>query len=365
MLKAVDVAKIRMARTGLVGAAFKRPRDVVRGHLAMQSQDYGPAKWSIGQRLTGVVGTDVEKVVSEGAILRTHVLRPTWHFVASQDLRWLMALSGPRLQKAIEPRYRQLELDIQTRSRAQKLISKVLEGGNHATRRELGDMLRKSHIDLGGQRLPHLLMHCELEAVTCSGRVRGKDQTYALFDERVPKGRSFDRDRAIVQLVERYLASHGPATVKDMSWWSGLTMTDLRTGLEGLGGQVRQEDIGGHTLWSLLDEPPQTRSKTVVVKLLQAYDELVVGYSESRYLGDPRRDQIRAAFREPGRPNGPVLLDSRVAGHWRQSTGPNKVGVELLLFESLPPRAEGALEKAVNRLGSFLAKPVHSSSRVL
>jgi DNA glycosylase AlkZ-like len=357
---------MRMSSTGLLGPRFEQPRDVVHAHLAMQSQDYGPAKWSIGQRMAGVVDADVEKRVSEGAILRTHVLRPTWHFVERRDLRWLMALSGPRIQKAIEPRYQQLDLDIKTRSRAEGLISKVLEGGTHATRRELGEMLRKSHIDPAGQRLPHLLMHCELVAVTCSGRMRGKDQTYALFDERVPKGRSFDRDQAIIQLVERYLASHGPATVKDMSWWSGLTMTDLRRALEALGDQVVREDVDGLTLWSRMDEfLLPTRRKTPVVELLQAYDELVVGYTESRYLGDPRAAQVRAAYREPGRPNGAVMLDSQVAGQWRQSTGPKKVEVEVLLFESLSERAGAALERALNELGRFFGKEVHLSSRVL
>jgi hypothetical protein len=132
-----------------------------------------------------------------------------------------------------------------------------------------------------------------------------------------------------------------------------------------MGGRVEKENVEGLLLWSTMDESPRKHKKTRVVELLQAYDELVVGYTESRYLGDPRAAQVRAALSEPGRPNGTVMLDSWVAGNWRQSTKPTKVEVELHLFEELPQRANGALEKAVNELGRFLGKPVDSSSRVL
>jgi DNA glycosylase AlkZ-like len=363
-VKPEDVSKIRMGRMGLIDAGFQRPLDVVEAHLAMQAQDYDSAKWSIGQRLTEAVDADVERVVSKGIILRTHVLRPTWHFVARRDLRWVMALSGPRLQRGLEPRYRQLELDVKTRSRAEKLISKQLQGGNHLVRRDLGEVLRKSHIEPNGQRLAHLLMHCELEAVVCSGRVRGKAHTYALFDERVPRGRTFNRDQAVVELVQRYLMSHGPATLKDMSWWSGLTTTDLRSGLEALSTQVRNESVEGLTLWSMGEERPANQP-TPVVQLLQAYDEFVVGYTESRYLGDPRAARVRSAFIDRNLRNSTVMLDDRVAGHWRRSTTPSKVEVDVELYAALKGAARMALGRTVDELSRFIGRRVQLSTSVL
>jgi hypothetical protein len=364
MVRPGDVAKIRIGRMGLVEPLFQHPVEVVEAHLAMQAQDFGPAKWSIAQRLSGRVDSDIEREVSEGSILRTHVLRPTWHFVAARDLRWLMALSGPRVQKSVEARYRQLGLDIKTRSWAEKLISDRLRGGNHLTRRDLGEVLRKSRIEPDGQRLPHLLMHCELEGVITSGPVQGKDQTYSLFDERVPKGAQFDRDRAVVELIRRYLASHGPATLKDMSWWSGLTISDLRAGLEGVGAGVSNGEVGGSKLWGI-GETNGTRRRRLTVQMLQTYDEFVVGYTESRYLGDPRAADVRKAFTDRSLPNGTVMLGPRIAGLWRRSLTAKRVEVEVLLYEPLLAAGAVALEKAVKELGRYLGRQSDLSTGVI
>lgn len=358
-MKPEHVGRARMRRMGLIGPLLDKPVDVVRQHLAIQAQDFGPAKWSIAQRLTGLVDGDVERVVSDGSILRTHVLRPTWHFVARTDLRWLTALSGPRVQRGLESRYRQLGLDAKSRARGERLIARRLEGAVHLTRAELAAILRRSRLDVDGQRLPHLLMHCELAAVICSGRVRGKTQTYALFDERVPRGRSFDRDLALVELVRRYLNGHGPATVKDMSWWSGLTASDLREGLEGIGAEASSAVVNGHTLWWIEKEPRGGRRKPAI-QLLQAYDEFVVGYTESRYLGDPRASSVKAAFTDRSIPNGTVMLGPRVVGHWRRSSKQKLVELEVLLYERLRGAdAEEALATAAGDLGTFMGTEVH------
>lgn len=264
-----------------------------------------------------------------------------------------MALSGPRVQKGMEGRYHQLGLDAKTRARAERAISDHLSGGRHLTRKELVDVLRSARIDDDGQRLPHLLMHCELESVICSGRVRGKDQTYALFDERVPQISRFDRDSAVAQLVRRYLKSHGPATVKDMAWWSGLTMTDLRTGLAAAG--ATSEEREGVTLWSI-DAPPRGGPRRARVQLLQNYDEFVVGYTESRYVGDPKAETMKARFHARDLPGATVLLGSRAVGHWRRAMKGRVLEVEVLLYERLRGPDSVALEEAAQELGRFLGR---------
>jgi DNA glycosylase AlkZ-like len=355
VVKVDHIAQSRLRRMGLLGPVAPSPLEVVRGHLAMQSQDFGPAKWSIGQRLGGSTDAEVECVISEGSILRTHVLRPTWHFVAREDLRWLMALTGPRIQQGLEARYRALGLDTKTRTRAEAVIAGNLEGANHSTRKELGEVLRKSRIDIDGQRLPFVLSHCELESVICSGRVRGKAQTYALFDERVPKGPRLDHADAVIELVTRYLTSHGPATLKDMSWWSGLTMADLRIGLEGVGSGLASESLEGMTLW-WIDRPMIGKTIESAFRFLQTYDEFVVGYTESRYLGDPRRELARAAFANRSFPTSVVLFGSRVVGHWRRAVKPRTVDIEVLLYEALRGFRAESLEKAAQDLGDFMGR---------
>lgn len=358
-----DVATTRLHRTGLAVPIDGGPARVVETHLAMQAQDFGPAKWSIGQRLSGSTDVEVERAFTRGSILRTHVLRPTWHLVARRDLRWLLSLSGPRVQKGLQPRYRQLGLDGRTRSRAETVIARALLDGD-LTRREVNDVLRRSRIDTEGQRLPHLLIHCELESLICSGARRGNDQTYALFDSRVPNGRRLDRDRAVTELVRRYLRGHGPATVKDMSWWSGLTVSDVKSGLGELEAELATARVDDKTLW-WLDEAKTSSDRDGRVRLLQAYDELVVGYTESRYLGDPRAAEARAAYVDRRLPSGVLLSGTRVAGHWRRSVTDRRVEVRVLLYAPLRGAAKAALEEATDDLGRFVGRPVQVTTGVI
>ncbi len=347
-----------MRNSRLTGAGFKAADEVVRWHLAMQAQDYGPASWSIGQRSTGLVREDVDEALASGSIIRTHVLRPTWHFVARNDIRWLLALSGPRVQQGSAGRYRELGLDSRTRARAENVIVSALRGGNRLTRKEIGAVLDDAGIDRSGQRMPYFLSHCELEAVIGSGGLEGKQQTFALLDDRVPAGGRFDRDDALVELVRRYLTSHGPATVKDMSWWSGLTMTDLRKALELLGSsEVRSETVDALQLWSVAsddDTPPPVRG----AHLLQTYDELVVGFTESRFYGEAGAEQARAAWGDRTYPSGVFLLNGHVGGHWRRTLAREAVAIAVHFYAE-PKRGDtSAIETAAAALGRFHGLPV-------
>src|SRR5437764_848263 len=173
-MRAADVARVRMRNSRLVGEPFETPEEAVRWHGAMQAQDYGPAKWSIGQRSADLVDEDIDRALTEGSIVRTHVLRPTWHFVGREDVRWMLALTAPRVHGSNARRYRELGLDSKTRARGERVIAKALEGGNRRTRKELGEVLANARIDPSGQRLNYVLMHCELEALIGSGGPEGK-----------------------------------------------------------------------------------------------------------------------------------------------------------------------------------------------
>jgi hypothetical protein len=319
----------------------------------MQAQEYALAKWAIGQRTEGVVDADIDRALAEGSIVRTHVLRPTWHFVARDDLRWLLALTGPRVQRHSERRYRELGLDSRSLSRCQSVITSALEGGNRLTRLQIAEVLDAARIDRSGQRLPWILLHCELEAVICSGGLSRKQHTYALVDDRVPGGRPFDRDEALAELARRYLAGHGPATVQDLRWWSSLTVADIRDALGMLGSEAVREEIDGITFWSLAGSRGAPLSKGGV-QLLHAFDELIVGYTQSRYFGDPRAEVARAAWKDSSLARGLLLHDGAIAGLWRRSLKRDAVAVEALLYGSVGPSVLRALRKAVADLGRFL-----------
>ena len=319
----------------------------------MQAQDYALAKWSIGRRATGLMDEQIDEALAAGEIIRTHVLRPTWHFVAREDLRWLLELTAPRVLQRTDKRRHDLGLDHSTLKRCQSVIASQLEGGNQLTRIEIGSALESEGINAALQRLPHILMLCELNKVICSGGMRGKQHTYALFDERVPKRGGRNREEALAELVGRYLVSHGPATLKDLSWWCGLTIRDIKEALGGLGENVTTDVLDGVTFWSISADRGEVVDKNRGANLLQAFDELLVGYSESRYFADPRATQARAAWSDRSLPTGVVLINGHVAGHWRRSVRGKIMTVEAFVYEE-PTRTElRAMEQAAADLAQF------------
>jgi hypothetical protein len=350
-----DIARRRMRNSKLTDPSFTAAEEVVRWHGAMQSQDYGPAKWAVGQRTLGLVDEDLEEALAKGLILRTHVLRPTWHFVAGDDIRWLLELTGPRVRAQTAARFRELQLDARTLDRSETTIAGALKDGNHLRRSEIGEILDRAGIDKSGQRLPWILMHCELNATICSGVIRGKQQTYALLDERATGPRRFDRDEALVELTRRYLTSHGPATIQDLRWWSSITVADIKKAMDMLGSEVQNETIDGLTLWSITSDstrPPVTRG----VHLLQPYDEVVVGYTESRYFGDPLKEAARAAWSDRSLPFAVALVNGDLAGRWKRTIKERSVEVEVLTYEEPKPSEIRALEAAAADLARFLGR---------
>ena len=309
--------------------------------------------WAVGMRQSRATDAAVERAFAEGRILRTHVLRPTWHFVLPADIRWLLTATAPRVQAASAGRYRQLGLDAATLRRSEKLLAGALRGGEQLTRVVLGDVLVAAGVPVDGQRLPHLLMNAELEALICSGARRGKQHTYALLEERAPDARELPRDEALAELARRYFTSHGPATAKDFAAWASLTLAEVKASLEAAGPGLLSEEIGGLVFWSAADAPrraPALRSPTV--RLLQGYDEYIMGYSETK--------QVLARPGTAWAPATPpvfglvILLNGRMAGFWKRTLRRHEVVVEAALNEPMDAAQRRALEAEAARYGAFL-----------
>ncbi|MEX0755611.1 MAG: winged helix DNA-binding domain-containing protein [Actinomycetota bacterium] len=351
----------RLANQYLIGRKAPDLLDVVRHLGAVQAQDYPGARWAIGRRTTRIRDTDVDAELASGTLVRTHVLRPTWHLTTSEDIRWLLELTGPRVQQGSAGRYRQLELDPATLRKGSRLMLKALEGGNHLTRNELAEVLTRGRVDIAGQRMPYLLMNAELEQIICSGPRKGKHHSYAAFDERVPAlDAPFDRDRAVVELTRRYFASHGPATPHDFAWWSGLTVTDGRHGLEKLGDEVvaTQTEVG--TYFALR---PAKRSllRSPQLHLLPNYDEYVGSYRDYWPVFDRThlgiRDQTDVFNRHI------VVLDGQVIGGWRRSLHGRSVDVETNVLVRLRRAEHDALEREVATYARFVGKELGELTR--
>lgn len=314
----------------------------------MQAQEYPAAKWAIALRgRSHSTSAEIGRAFDEGRLLRTHVMRPTWHFVTPADIHWMLELTAPRVHKALAYANRYYELDAAMRSSATRIFERALAGGQHLTRAELGTHLARARNAATGVRLGLLTIYAELEGVICSGPRRGKQFTYALLAERVPPTSRLSRDEAIAELTKRYFRSHGPATIRDFVWWSGLTSADARRGLEIING--RHDVVDGLTYWRV----GQARARGARgrdVHLLPIYDEYLVAYRDLEAV--PRNAFSRGILREA------VIMAGQVAGTWKFMRNADGCGVAVTPNRRFSKAERRGLAEAVARYGGFLETPV-------
>ena len=347
-MDAREVVLRRLAASGLTGPLRASPAAVLDDLLAVQSQDVQPSAWSIAQRTEAATEAVVQRARDGGLLLRTHVLRTTWHDVRPQDLRWLLALTGPRVRQQTAGVRRQLRLDDGVLATARRAVAPAVTG-RALTRPQVARVLADAGLVLDARALGYVLMLLELDAVVCSGVRERSLHTWALLDERVPPAPVGDPEQATVELTRRFLGGHGPATVHDLAWWCSLRVSDLRRALAALGHEVRRDEVDGLELWSPAGAPPPPPAPGV--QLVQAYDEHLVAFTSSKHLTDPGRVVGR---RE--RPYmGVVLVDGVVAGSWGRTATAAGVTVRVTPLDA--PLDDDGLRAAAAAYGTFLGLP--------
>lgn len=332
-----------------------QPSQVVECLGAVQSQDYAGAKWAVGQRMKDATDTEIDKAFDEGKLLRTHVMRPTWHFVSPDDIHWLLMLTAPRVHAVNAFMYRQLELDKPILKKSYAVLEKELQGNRHLTRSELASVFKKAGIIAEGLRLGYFMMSAELDGLICSGPRRGKQFAYALLEERVPKVKILNRDEALAELVERYFSTRGPATLQDFTWWSGLTMADAKKGIEMVKAQFVNEVLAGQTYW-FADPISLVREKSSTAHLLPNYDEYFIGFKDRSAIGG-RVSPLRLEENNTALNAHILIIDGQVVGGWRRTLKKNAVIVELNLLTNLSKGEKQAVAETAARYGKFLGLP--------
>jgi hypothetical protein len=341
---------------GLVKPTLKTASEVVTRLGAVQAQDYGASKWGISQRTAGLTDTEIEKEIDDGTIVRTHVLRPTWHFVAAADIKWMLSLSAPRVHAANAYWYRHLEVDDAVARRSRTVMTKALGERKHLTRAELGQVLTRAKIDITNPiRLASIVMRAELDAVICSGPRRGKQFTYALFEERVTKPAVLERDAALFVLAERYFTTRGPATVDDFAWWSGLTKADAKRGVESAASRLEHESIEGRSYWS----PPERRVRIAspLARLLPNYDEYFVGLKD-RSAFSTRLKAAGVKARTDALSGHVLTINGQIVGGWKRTLTERTAVIEPKLLLPLTQAERKAVERATRKLARFLGLPL-------
>ncbi|HTK57292.1 MAG TPA: winged helix DNA-binding domain-containing protein [Gemmatimonadales bacterium] len=347
----------------LHGTPFPTTAAAVGALCCVQSQDPLGAKWSLGMRVKGATDASIDRDYDAGKFLRTHILRPTWHYVLPEDIRWILALTSPHVLRANRTQEQRLGLTGKVLARCEQVIGKALEGGKHTTREGLGAALARAGIKAEGQKLAYVMMALELNALICSGAMQGKQHTYALLEERAGGRRTGERivrEEAVAELLRRFVAGHAPATLKQFCWWSGLKLTEARKAREALKDSLAIESIDG-TEW--VSSPSRTtKSQQPAAHLIPEYDEVLVGTAD---IGIPR---LMADRRIPGRTTNtfdrPLLIGGEWVGTWRRTVGPKRVVLEVERFGRFTREQAGAVEQAVAKYEAFVGLEVeHRSAR--
>ena len=349
-----DMIPNRLTNQHLIGPPATSVADLVAWQGAVQSQDVPGALWALGQRLSGVSLADLQAAFDRGDILRTHVLRPTWHYVTPADLRWLQLATSHRVQRLIAYQKRQHDLTDHHLDRYSQLIVDALQGHNALTRSDLFTRFAAAGMPADGVRGAHVLMHAELECLIASGPLKGRQHTYMLLAERAPLTTNVSHDEALALLATRYVQSHGPATVRDLAWWSSLTLAEAKRAIMLAGSNLTSVDIDGTPWFVGTDAPPPSSFESPLVRLLPNYDEYVARDGKVD-RGDGPPAELATALHTAGRfDRHHIVVDGCLYGGWRRTLDTKQVTIELDPFVTFSPEVRAATAREAERHASFL-----------
>ncbi|AWA30540.1 winged helix DNA-binding domain-containing protein [Flavobacterium magnum] len=347
-MKASDLLALRLSSQLLQTGHEKNVQEVVRHLGAMQAQDYGMAKWAIGMR-SGESEAVVDDAINSGAILRTHLLRPTWHFVAADDIHWMLELTAPQIRVPLLSASARLGLDAKALHKSIIVIEQLLSVHKSMTREEIMQELVKHHVPVDHLKPAHIMMFAEMEQLVCNGPMRGRQFTYMLLQERVGEPTGFTKEKALHDLSLRYFTSHGPATLSDFTWWSGLSVTNARVALESSKQQLESTETGGSVYWY---RPQSIMAMNETVHLLPAFDEYLISYKD-RIAAIDLKHQPKA-FTKNGIFNPVILINGKAAGTWKRSFRKSKVVFECTPFAEFNKRAKRLIEIKAEEYAAFI-----------
>jgi len=351
----LEISNYRLLSQKISSTQFSSAKEIVGWMGAMQAQDFAMAKWAVGIRLLNSTDAKIEMALNKGEIIRTHVMRPTWHFVSADDVYWLLDLTAGKIKSALKTRDKQLELSESLFIRSNNLIESVLKEGNHLSREELTTVFNNANIRTDDNRLSHIMLRAELEGIVCSGQIKGNKPCYSLLSQRVPRKKTISRDESICELAKRYFTSHGPATFRDFVWWSGLSVTQARKGLESIQSDFNSEKVGSAKYWfkdSFSTIPPETNS----VYLLPAFDELIISYKDrSSTLSLIHNNK---AVSQNGIFHPVIVANGQVTGIWKRKIKKDELLIEMSSFLADEQFTADLINKAALEYGNFLNKQI-------
>ncbi len=345
----------RLHNQQLFHSSFKKPEEIIAWFGGVQAQDYPGAKWAVGQRLISSTDADIEQALAEKRIVRTWLMRGTLHFVTAQDIRWMLELLAPRIIAKNARRYKELELDEETLKRSNEVLKNALQDGGRLNRRELVAILNENGISTQGQRTPYMLQRASLDVLICHSIMHSNNNPIYMSMDELPKTKTLSRDKALAELAKRYFTSHGPATLQDFVWWSGLLTKDAKAGLEAVESSLESETIEGKTYW-YCPSKEDIQFNSPKAHLLPSFDEYIVGYKDRsaslKYIHSKKTGIENIMYPT-------IAVDGQIVGTWKRTFKNNEVIIELKPVIKLNNDENSTLDKAARHFGKFLEMPVN------
>jgi hypothetical protein len=350
-----EISNIRIASQKIEGTDFKTAGEVVKWMGAVQAQDFAMAKLALGLRIMNPSDEEIEAAFNHGEIIRTHLLRPTLHFVSAEDIYWMLELTSPQIKSSLKSRLKELELSENILKQSSLILEKMLSGGYNLNREEIASEFKKANINTGDNRLSHLLLAAELDGLICSGPVKLNKHTFGLLRERVPSKKTLSREESLARLAERYFKSHCPATIQDFVWWSGLSKKDAVYAVESVKSGFVTETAGSEQY--LLPASFRTDKKFCTeVHLLPAYDEFLISYKNRSaslsVINNKKAVSVNGIFYPI------IVLNGQVTGIWKRSFRNGVAVIEPDLFHHDNTSIRDLIDKKAVRIGRFLNKTI-------
>ena len=340
----MNIPNIRQLSQQLAAPQFDTPWEVVDWFGFMQAQEKSMIPWAVAMRTRRPSLAAYRQAYDQGQLIRTRLFRCTWQLTTAQDLRWMVQLCADSSRRAARGYLKQTggAISEDEEKRANDLIAKVLQGRGSVTGKELKAMLTERGLTDDAHTMSVYLRFAEYDGIICSGKYHPSQNTYALLDERIPDQPAVTRDEALAMLARKYFRSHGPATLADFAWWSGLGINDCRKGMEAIGAELIPERWKGLDLF--LHQDSRIRGyRSGCVHLLPPYDEYLIGYKSRHITLHP--EHSHRAHNNSGIFWPVVLQDGEVVGNW--NAAPAKVSVEICHPEAR--LNEAALRKEVEK----------------
>jgi len=358
-----NISSLRAHNQQITVSKFKTAKEIAGWLGAIQAQDYNMAKWALGIRLPNSTEIVINNEIDSGSIIRTHLLRPTWHIVSSNDIYWIQELTAPQIKSSLKYRDRQLGLTENIFRKCYKIFEKSLRDRHHKTREELIQELINAKIDVDNNRASHIFINAEIDGIICSGKQKGGKPTYAILPEWVPIKNKTYRDEALKELALRYFTSRGPATVMDFSWWSGLSSSNSKLAIELNKPNLISETTENKTFWFVDSSNLQNPIKKEIY-LLPAFDEFLISYRDrtASLLSIDNKKTIS----DNGIFYPTILMRGQITGTWKRRIKGNKIILTINLFQTVNPDFSKIYSKSISRYSRFYNKEteiiIHNSS---